>query len=114
MDLPHTNIPDTSMSAIGSPSASAESDMEVFEDARETTADEMEYEDTVERNSVNHAGEVTAVPSVPSTQFRFLPINPPIMPNAPPSTNMVSLSNHSKKPQDAEWKKANDSYALGN
>ena len=47
MDLPH----------IRSVSPSAESDMEVFEDVRERTADEMEYEDTVKRNLVNHGGK---------------------------------------------------------
>jgi flagellar biosynthesis GTPase FlhF len=69
--------------------------MDVFEDARETT-DVMEYEDTIETNPVNHGGEVVAVPSIPSTQFRFFPIGPPTMLNAPPSTSMVSSSHRSK------------------
>jgi hypothetical protein len=85
MDLPH----------IGSVSPSAESDMDVFEDARET-ADVMEYKDTIETNLVNHGGEVVAVPSIPSTQFRFFPIGPPTMLNAPPSMSMVSSSHRSK------------------
>ena len=42
--------------------------MDIFEDVSETVVDVMEY-DTVERNSVNHTDEATAVLSVPSTQF---------------------------------------------
>ena len=80
------------MSAIGSLSPSAESDMDIFEDVSETVVDVMEY-DTVERNSVNHTDEATAVLSVPSTQFQFTTTGPPIIPS---STSMVSLPDCSK------------------
>ena len=79
------------MSAIGSLSPSAESDMDIFEDASETVVDVMEY-DTVERNSVNHTDEATVL-SVPSTQFRFTATGPPIIPS---STSMVSWPDRSK------------------
>ena len=80
------------MSAIVSISPSAESNMDVFEDASKTVADVMEY-DTVERNLVNHTDEATAVLSIPSTQFRFTATSPPIIPS---STSMVSLPDCSK------------------
>ena len=81
-----TDIPDT-MSAIGSQSLTTESDMEVFEDAIDTTED-MEYDDTVNADSGSHNDNVT-VPSFPMAQFRFS------MPNASSSAaskNMVRLS----------------------
>ena len=103
-----TNTPDT-MPAIGSLSPTTESDMEVFEDAIDTTED-MEYDDTVNTNSggrndmecgktVNadsgtHNDNV-AIPSFPAAQFRFSMTTAPNLPKASSSAaneNMVSLS----------------------
>ena len=66
--------------------------MDIFEDASETVADVMEY-DTVERNSVNHTDEATAVLSVSSAQFQFTTTGPPIILS---SMSMVSLPDCSK------------------
>ena len=64
--------------------------MDVFEDASETVADVMEY-DTVERNSVNHTDEATAVLLIPSTQFRFTTTGPPIILS---NTSQALVQNH--------------------
>ena len=66
MNYPDTNLLDASMPSDSSQS-SAESDMELFVDAIEATADEMDYEDdnTIEDDS-GRTG--TSSPPLPTTQ----------------------------------------------
>ena len=81
-----TDIPDT-MSAIGSQSPTTKSNMEVFEDAIDTTED-MEYDDTVNADSGSHNDNVTVL-SFSMAQFCFFM---PSASSSAPSENMVRLS----------------------
>ena len=93
MNYPDTNLLDASRPSDSSQS-SAESDMELFVDAIEATADEMDYEDdnTIEDDS-GRTG--TSSPPLPTTHFSFSNIHTSELPNLSSSAasgSTVSLS----------------------
>ena len=78
MNYPDTNLLDASMPSDSSQS-SAESNMELFVDAIEATADEMDYEDDSGRTG-------TSSPPLPTTHFSFSNIHTSELPNLSSST----------------------------
>ena len=110
MNYPDTNLLDASMPSDSSQS-SAESDMELFVDAIEATADEMDYEDDSGRIGTSSpplpttqddytidddSGRTgTSSPPLPTTHFSFSNIRTSELPNLSSSVasgSTVSLS----------------------